>query len=158
MRLALILTVVLAGCKAGKEDPPSVTTTALGKAPCPVTVGDAGARPPEGIDPASRPVAWATADSYWYGNEALWVRLPPASTLKLASGGVKFPWWRVKTGALSVQARPEAGGEMIAAHVPEGYGESGFQVSGLHFSGPGCWRIKGWLGADTLEFVLRVEG
>jgi hypothetical protein len=49
-------------------------------------------------------------------------------------------------------------GPAVTKQIPEGYGESGFQVSSLNFSGPGCWRVVGRLDGDSLEFVLRVEG
>jgi hypothetical protein len=40
--------------------------------------------------------------------------------------------------------------------VPAGYGEAGFQPSGITFPSTGCWKVEGHLGGTTLAFVVRV--
>jgi hypothetical protein len=41
--------------------------------------------------------------------------------------------------------------------VPDGYGPTGFQATGLVFPTPGCWEVTGRVGQDTLRFVLSVR-
>ena len=40
--------------------------------------------------------------------------------------------------------------------VPGGYGDTGFQVSGLNFPTTGCWQVTGSVGGKTLTFVVNV--
>ena len=40
--------------------------------------------------------------------------------------------------------------------VPGGYGDTGFQVSGLKFPTAGCWQVAGTVGGKTLTFVVNV--
>jgi hypothetical protein len=44
----------------------------------------------------------------------------------------------------------------LTASVPEGYGESGFQASGVTFPTAGCWEVTGRVGDATLTFVTLV--
>ena len=43
-----------------------------------------------------------------------------------------------------------------AADVSEGYGSSGFQVTGIIFPTEGCWEISGQAGDEPLTFVTLV--
>jgi hypothetical protein len=51
---------------------------------------------------------------------------------------------------LDGKARP------IRADIPSGYGESGFQPSGIYFSTEGCWEVTGSVGEASLTFVTLV--
>ena len=43
------------------------------------------------------------------------------------------------------------------AWIPTGYGDNGFQVSGITFPTDGCWVIVGSIpGKGSLTFVVRV--
>jgi len=44
-----------------------------------------------------------------------------------------------------------------SADVPGGYGDTGFQVSGLYFPAPGCWQVSGTVGGKTVTFVVNVS-
>jgi hypothetical protein len=44
----------------------------------------------------------------------------------------------------------------LRADVPDGYGTTGFQVSGLIFPTGGCWEVTGRLGDASLTFVTFV--
>lgn len=69
----------------------------------------------------------------------------------------KQPWWRGVTGTLTIEGRRLDGGGEFSAYVPDGYGDSGFQASGVYFSEEGCWEVRGRAGAAELKFVVDVR-
>src|SRR2546425_308205 len=80
-------------------------------------------------------------------------RLPP----ERREIGMKFPWYRVAEGRLVVEGRRlDAPAPPLRARVPDGYGPTGFQATGLVFPTPGCWKVTGKVGGEELRFVLRV--
>jgi len=126
---------------------------------CPVTVGSKQTVPPSPIDSGDRPVSWV---ANWYGNTALWVRLGGQGVLTAASNRsaaytTTFPWWRLTRGRLTVSAErldgPSGG---FRADVPDGYGDIGFQATGLVWPSPGCWRVTGSIAGQSLSFVTWV--
>lgn len=149
---------------------PSVTGTAgASPGPCQLTLGTKGVQPPDAVapDPSVLPVPWVDR---WYGNEAIWIRLPtdgvlpaqpdPAATDHDAGTlYTKFPWWRVLGGQLLASARSldRSSGQFDAeiGSVSE-YGPTGFVPSILTFDHAGCWEITASLGGQTLSFVTRV--
>ena len=97
-----------------------------------------------------------------YRNGSLGVLLPNDGRLKLdttgADGGAKFGWFRFVTGDLSVTALRLDGPAAFRADIANGYGSSGLQITGLRFSTPGCWEVRGRIGGgDPLTFVVRVD-
>jgi hypothetical protein len=121
--------------------------------------------PPTRTGPNPDVVFSAGPGSFLYGNDVLIVTLPsdgtlhPSDTSRGLSGGVKFPWWRIAHGALViVTQRLDAMSVPLPADVPGGYGETGFQVSGLRFPSPGCWQVSGTIDGKTLTFVVNVAG
>jgi hypothetical protein len=71
--------------------------------------------------------------------------------------GWKLGWWRVASGSLTISGRRlDADGPLLRSAVPDGYGTSGFQASGVYFPTEGCWEVSGSLGASTLTFVTFV--
>jgi hypothetical protein len=44
----------------------------------------------------------------------------------------------------------------LRADVPAGYGQAGFQASGVDFPTEGCWEVTGAVGGATLSFVTFV--
>jgi hypothetical protein len=137
------------------------------KSPCPVTTPPPVALtppPPVGTGPNPNLGFTAGGDSYLYGNDALLVSLPRDGTIHASDrsrgleGGVKFAWWRIAHGDLSVETRRlDAAAVPLPADVPSGYGDVGLQVSGLNFSTPGCWQVSGTVVGKTLTFVVNVS-
>jgi hypothetical protein len=73
------------------------------------------------------------------------------------SVGWKFGWYRVASGELTITGRRlDAPSPPARADVPSGYGDAGFQASGVHFPTEGCWEITGTVGATSLTFVTFV--
>jgi len=134
----------------------TATTTASGLATtCHVTRTSAATVPPATIDASQRP---AGQGWLWYGNAYLWAQLPPASTVRIPRHGyLKFPWWRLTPGGLSITGHPVgASRPHLVASIPSGYSDGGFQPTGLSFPAYGCWRVTGHLQGKNLSFILRV--
>jgi hypothetical protein len=126
---------------------------------CAITRSGPNVTPPAPIEPTVLPVPWVRD---WYGNDALWVRLPPTGVLpaepESPGFGTKFPWWRTLPGKLLVTAqRLDGPTGSFTADIPDGYGNLGFQVSGLGWSAPGCWRVTGTVQGHSLTFTVWVQ-
>lgn len=106
-----------------------------------------------------------------YGNEWLWTNLFMWSDGvpgvfapddgHITSDGViqemKWAWIRHVPGTLTVEGRHLDGPSApLVAWVPDGYGERGFQVTGLTFPSAGCWEITGRVAGHELTFVTLV--
>lgn len=103
-----------------------------------------------------------------HGNEALATSLWTAGRVDFRPGGpgcvepngylgMKWPWWRSVRGALTIEGRRLDGSAgPLRASIPKGYGETGFQSTGLLFAGPGCWEVTGRVGDASLSFVTLV--
>jgi hypothetical protein len=116
--------------------------------PCPVTIAN-------GRTPGN------------HGNGALFTALWPNGTILATpehvrpDGAVemKFPWWRGNgvRGALKISGvRLDGQAPALKAHIPLGYGPTGFQATGLIFATEGCWQVTGRAGNSRLTFVTRV--
>ena len=148
---------LLSACGMSVGSPPSA---------CPVTTPPpvALAPPPTaGTGPNASLAFRAGPSSFLYGNDALVVDLPndgtihPSDPARGLPGGVKFAWWRLAHGDLVIATRRlDATTVPLAADVPGGYGDIGFQVSGLKFPTAGCWQLTGTVGGRTLTFVVNV--
>jgi hypothetical protein len=70
---------------------------------------------------------------------------------------MKFPWWRGVKGKLSISGkRLDSAAPPLRAAIPDGYGDSGFQATGLIFPTEGCWEVTGKVGEASLTFITRV--
>ena len=101
--------------------------------------------------------------NFLYGNDALIVVLPndgtfhPSDPERGPTGGVKLGWWRLAHGDLTITTRRlDAPSTPLPAHVPSGYGDVGFQATGVNFPAAGCWEVVGVVGGHTLTFVVAV--
>lgn len=103
-----------------------------------------------------------------YGNARLWTNLwmwgegevpvPPTHVLPDGSlGDLKWSWYRYVPGRLTIEGhRLDAPAPPLRAHVLDGYGDLGFQVTGLIFPTGGCWEVTGMVGETRLTFVTFV--
>jgi hypothetical protein len=101
-----------------------------------------------------------------YGNGQLWVGGLWANGIIAAERsfvepdgavGMKFGWYRVAAGQLTITGRRlDAPAPPARADVPSGYGDTGFQASGVYFPTEGCWEVTGTVGSTTLTFVTFV--
>jgi hypothetical protein len=135
-------------------------TPATKFADCPVTI------PP--ATPDSLHSGLGTRNAYWNGNlsvGAFWpdatVRIGPGMAGYTLNGPLemKYPWLRAGglTGKLTITGRRlDAASPPLQADIPSGYGNTGFQATGLIFPTEGCWEITGNVDDTTLTFVNRV--
>jgi hypothetical protein len=120
--------------------------------PCPIT------RPNENVPPGS------TFGAEFHGNGALWVGLWSSNVVvwQLEPDGsiaAKFGWWREEQGRLRIEGRRlDAAAPPLTAHIPDGYGDAGFQATRIKFPTEGCWEVTGSVGNASLTFVTRVLG
>ena len=103
-----------------------------------------------------------------YGNEFIATTLTEDGKIVFAPGGpgfvlkdgslaMKQPWWRLVKGQLVIEGhRLDSPAVPLRAAIPTGYGETGFQATGLIFPTPGCWEVKALLGEHSLTFVTEV--
>jgi len=166
---ALALIVVLTGC-SGDRDPASAPGTATAEtavaAPsatisgrCPVTLPDSVVRTSSGeFNYGDR----SLATSIWPKGRLVAGRLPDGSTwAEIADDGsieAKAGWWRGVEGELTIEGeRLDAAAPPLRAFIPDGYGPTGFQATGLTFPTIGCWRVAGRIGSVELAFVVLVR-
>lgn len=100
------------------------------------------------------------------GNDLLWTVLWPEGRVVMTEAhnrepdgslSMKWGWWRGVTGPLSIEGRRlDAEAAPLRADIPNGYGDSGFQVSALVFPTTGCWEVTGRVGEASLTFVTEV--
>ena len=162
--LLAVVVLILAGCAGGRPTTrpiavaPSTTATHL---PQPVALADARQCRVTRPNGATPPGVGAQAGVN-HGNTKLWTAMWPGGVIKAdpdyvdkdGSIHMKFGWWRGVSGQLSIQGRRLDGpAPPLRAEVPDGYGERGFQASGVIFPTEGCWEITGQVGAARLTFV-----
>jgi hypothetical protein len=96
--------------------------------------------------------------SNWYGNDAMWVILPPNGEI-IGRLDEKIPPYRIKQGYVIWSARQLDGNDKVASQqMISGYGDLGFQAGGPGFPHTGCWEVTYALASrDELRFVLRVR-
>jgi hypothetical protein len=138
--------VLLIGCTA----PPQPIENAS-SSPCPVTK-------PNG----SQPPGETAISAGYHGNGAVWTALPADGILYVRREddgrfSTKLPWWRGITGTLTIEGQRLDGTGEFSAHIPDGYGDRGFQATGVYFSHEGCWEARGRVGAAELKFVVDVK-
>src|SRR4051812_13612906 len=118
---------------------------------CPVTP------PNHAIPPGQAGNPGATAAPY-YGDGRLWTGLEKDGVVAAApdrdgSIGEKFPWWRGVRGRLRITGRRlDGAAPTLRAQIPDGYGPTGFQSSGIIFPTAGCWRVTGMAASASLSF------
>ncbi|MET7328197.1 hypothetical protein [Nonomuraea sp. NPDC005650] len=101
-----------------------------------------------------------------YGNGSLWVGgLAPGGVIEAdaalvqpdGSISMKYGWWRGVAGKLEISGRRLDGpAGPLRSEVPDGYGETGFQATGVDFPVAGCWEVTGRVGSAGLSFITLV--
>jgi hypothetical protein len=171
----LLATGGLAGCGGDQPARPAgvpattAASTAAAGPPRPVTLADAKRCPvtlprsvgPPGVSPDDL-FGWGSSR----GNGKLWVgglwprgviHAGPEFVARDGSVGMKFGWWRAAAGKLQITGRRlDAAAPPVRANVPDGYGDTGFQSSGVDFPTEGCWEVTGTLPTTRLSFVTFV--
>jgi hypothetical protein len=165
----------LAGCTDDQPAMPTgvpATTAAritASSPPQPVTLADAKRCPvtlPRSVGPAGVSPGDFFGGGASHGNGKLWVGglwrrgviiAGPEFVAQDGSVGMKFGWWRAATGKLQVTGRRlDSPAPPARAYVPDGYGDSSFQASGVDFPTEGCWEVTGALPTTSLRFVTFV--
>jgi len=154
--------------KAGPQSARSEKANKSAVATCPVTLPRSarsfGKRMP-GSDAIS---LFEPGTSHW--KPTLSVGLWPDGTVVFQPGGpgsiepdgslsMKFAWTRGAglRGKLTMHGkRLDAPAPPLRAIIPEGYGDTGFQATGLIFPTEGCWEVTGEVGDTRVTFVTRV--
>jgi hypothetical protein len=98
----------------------------------------------------------------WYGHGALWAAVPGVDWFGVVvetTGTIdmKIGWWRLSPGELTITAHRLDGSGTAAADVPDGYGQTGFQATGVIFSSPGCWCVTSRLNDDVVSFTVEAK-
>ena len=165
--LSLLLWLSI-GCSAIPRTNQVQSSSPPGPPHCPVTIPN-GRQPP--VKHFGGTVTYSPTyrgprsdrDPGAHGNGKLWTVLPLDGKLLLSpakdrSIGEKFFWWRGVRGRLTIRGRRlDAPADPLRSDVPEGYGETGFQASGVYFPSEGCWEITGKVADSELTFVLEVR-
>ncbi len=115
--------------------------------PCPITHPNGSAPPGE--------------TGFNHGNGRLWVALWGSNVYVDAPAAdglihVKLGWWRGVPGQVAIEGRRLDGSGTFTDPPLEGYGETGFQPTGVTFPAPGCWEVTGRAGDASLSFVTLV--
>jgi hypothetical protein len=161
---ATIAAFVIVGCSRDSTDtdarPTNQTTRVMSASAAPTRPGICPLTLPNERTPRGQANAGMN-----HGNGKLWTTMWPHNVL-IASGSyiqpdgsvwMKWPWWRSVRGRLTVTGRRLDGdAPPLTADIPFGYGNRGFQPSGLTFPTEGCWRITGAVGDARLTFVTLV--
>jgi hypothetical protein len=185
--LALVAAILLAACSPVNPAPgsPAPATGAEGSAGRSVVIDEAASSGPDtlqgrsqgstssgGVCPVTRPngapppEGEAPGGSY-LGNGLLWTVLWPSGTVVVPPDavepdgglGMKFPWWRAADvhGTLHITGHELTLRVPVRTDVPDGYGDTGFQASGIVFPVEGCYQITGEAGGAQLTFVTMVR-
>jgi hypothetical protein len=163
--VSVVSLLLAAGCVSDT----TAARTAATSQPGPITLADAKRCPvtlPRSVGPSGTSpddfFGWGAS----YGNGILWVgglwprgviEAGPELVAKDGSIGMKFGWWRSAAGKLQITGRRlDASAPPARGVVPDGYGATGFQASGVEFPTAGCWEITGALSSTSLTFVTFV--
>ena len=154
---AIATSVAMGATSVGQAAPASPVSS---PSACPITQPN-GVEPPPGANVFGR----GNGD---YGNDALWTSLwiwgngvvlvpPDAVGASGWMGDLKWAWYRFIPGNLTIDGRRlDAPAPPMRANISDGYGDSGFEATGLIFPSGGCWEVTGHVGDRSLTFVILV--
>ncbi len=145
---SIVLPTTLSTQTATASDNGSASATPYARATCPVTPFTTS-RPPDANT--------AGFTQTWYGNDLLWAGLAPPYKGKWFASSVKVLWWRSVSGKLTIKGRRlDSAAPPVTAFIPDGYGQTGYQATGIDIPTPGCWEITGKVANQELRFVVAV--
>jgi hypothetical protein len=97
---------------------------------------------------------WARMGN-WFGDDELWLLLP--SEGRVPGSDIKIATYRMRAGRITISGRRLDGVGTIKGVASAGYGDLGFQPTGLTFSSAGCWDVAYRVGDHELHVTLRSE-
>ena len=177
---AAAVSVALAGCTGGPARTAASPAPATGTATTspratppvhparPVTMADARACPVTIGHPVPPAEPWRDDLFGWpsaYGNGLLWVGslwphgvvfITPDNVNPDGTLGMKFGWYRLTSGFLTITGRRLDAQAPPASAQASDYGLTGFAASGVIFPTEGCWQVTGRVGRVALTFVTFV--
>lgn len=141
--------------------PSPVPLTKATIASCPVSLPNVSKSPNEyyvSTDTGLQNADGTLFTSYtWSQGAIIFARKGPGYVSPDGSLAMKWGWWRGVPGNLTIEGRRlDAPAPALRADIPEGYGDSGFQATGLIFPTQGCWEVTGIVGNARLTFVTLV--
>ena len=93
----------------------------------------------------------------WPHGQVIFKPRGPGFVLEDRALEMKFGWWRLVKGQLAIEGRRlDGAAPPLRADIPPGYGDIGFQATGLIFPTAGCWEVTGRVGNVKLTFVTQV--
>ena len=138
-----LLSVFLAGCKAGEQEACVVTETVWEKPPADSAVSGVPVESHYFVNP-DRSI-WASA--WWIEQDEVYLR---------AGEEIKVGWFRPDGAALEIAGqRLDGEAAPLEAHIPCCY-PTKFQATGLYFPAEGCWQITAQAAESVLTFVVWV--
>jgi hypothetical protein len=148
----LVLAISLGGKPLRPKD--GADQSAASRPACTVTIPNGGG--PPGRNSNTNPKYKS------HGNGKLSTILPSDGKVVIVpTNGLlwwKIGWWRASPGFLTIEGhRLDAPAVSVHSHIPTGYGNLGFQASGILFPSEGCWEITGLLAGSKLSFVVDVR-
>ena len=123
---------------------------------CPVTIPNGATRPGGKQSAYSHGNGGTIWTGTWPDGKVIFSRSDPGAISYAGVMSTKWGWWRGIPGELRIEGRRLDGAGILEARIPDGYGETGFQVSALIFSSAGCWEVTGRVGSESLTFVTEV--
>ena len=156
----VMLVSVAIGTKVTPQSGSQKAKKSAAPATCPVTIGRKAPSEAQGL--------FGAGSAHWNGRlyvGGLWpngviVFQPggPGSIEPDGSLGMKFGL-RAEglRGKLTIHGRRlDAPAPPLRASIPDGYGDTGFQATGVIFPTEGCWEVTGAVGETNVTFVTRV--
>ncbi len=123
---------------------------------CPVTIPNGATPPGEKQSDGHHGNGGTIWTGFWPEGRVIFSRSDPGAISYDGVMSMKWWWWRGIPGELRIEGQRLDGAGILEALIPDGYGETGFQVAALIFSSAGCWEVTGRVGSESLTFVMEV--
>ena len=141
---------------AGVPAPDFVALSGSAGFECPVTIPNGATPPGEKQSDGHHGNGGTIWTGFWPDGRVIFSRSDPGAISYAGVMSMKWWWWRAVPGEFRIEGQRLDGAGILDAWIPDGYGETGFQVATLIFSGEGCWEVTGSVGSESLTFVTEV--